>query len=377
MYNFAGYYGKGDVFLVTKLRLFLLAILLIPQGVMFGMIYGSLLATNKYLSQIQSMSLICAILLALIMPSLIIKWLVGKRLGTIRHFCLRIKERNYKERLSLPNESRDGDGEDEITVLMRDMNWMARQIEMREHELQQVVHDLSQSRGHIIKQNDILVTANVELLITQQRLHEQTLELENICREVQSLAMTDALTSIANRRCFFDTMERQFAAMVCHCRPISLLMLDIDWFKTINDTYGHQAGDQVLLELARMIQKSARKEDLAARIGGEEYALLLPDTSSQAAVMIARRIQEALANHVFILDGNKPVSITVSIGICTLSQLPCLDRENLYHYADQALYHSKHSGRNSISVYDPSTGAMNQVTCSATHDRSTANPLRC
>jgi len=327
--------------------------LLIPQGVVFEMAYGSLLATNKYFSQIQSLSLISAILLALIMPTLIVEWLVGKQLRTIRQFCLRVKERNYKERLSLPNESRDGDGEDEIIVLMRDMNWMARQIEIREHDLHE--------------QNSILITANTQLLTTQQRLHERTLELENICRHVQTLAMTDPLTSIANRRCFFDTMEQQFAAMVCNCRPISLLMLDIDRFKTINDTYGHQAGDKVLLELAVIMQKNARKGDLVARIGGEEYAILLPDTRSQEAAMIARRIQESLADHKFILDENKPVSVTVSIGICTLSQLPCLDREKLYNYADQALYHSKHMGRNSISIYDPNTGSMNKVTCNTSH----------
>lgn len=344
------------------------------------MTYGSLLATDKYLSQIQALSLSSAILLALLMPNLIVEWLVGKHLRTIRQFCLRVKERNYKERISLPNESRDGDGEDEIIVLMRDMNWMARQIEIREQELQQAVKDLSLSRGHIIEQNSVLVAANEELLITQQRLHERTVELENTCLQVQRLAMTDPLTSIANRRCFFDTMERQFAAMVCNCRPISLLMLDIDRFKTINDTYGHQAGDKVLLELAAMIQRSTRNGDLAARIGGEEYALLLPDTRSQEAVMIAGRIQKSLADHEFILGENKRVSVTVSVGICTLSQLPCLDREKLYNYADQALYHSKHIGRNSISVYDPITGSIDDVTrnskCSNTMVNCLSKPRR-
>ena len=331
--------------MVTKLRLFLSVILLIPQGIIFGMTNGSLLATNNYFSHIQALSLMSAILLALLMPSLMVEWLVGKKLRKMRHFCLRVKESNYKERLSLPNESTNG--EDEIIVLMRDMNWMARQIDMREQEL--------------YEQNSVLVSANAELLITQQRLHERTLELESTCIMVQTLAMTDSLTSIANRRCFFDTMERQFAAMVCNCRPISLLMLDIDRFKTINDTYGHQAGDRVLLELAEIIQSSTRSGDLPARIGGEEYAILLPDTHCQQAVMIAGLIQKSLAEHEFIVGDKKAVFITVSIGICTISQLACLDRDNLYNYADQALYHSKHIGRNSISVYDPSTKSMHKA----------------
>lgn len=192
--------------MVTKLRLLLLVLLLIPQGIVYGMTKGSLLATNNYFSQVQSLAVMSAILLALFMPNLIVEWLVGKKLCTMRQFCLSIKGQNYKERLPLPNEPRTVDGEDEIMILMRDMNWMARQIEMREHELH--------------KQNSILVVANSELLITQQRLHERTLELENICLQVQTLAMTDPLTSIANRRCFFDTMDQQFATMVCHCRPI-------------------------------------------------------------------------------------------------------------------------------------------------------------
>lgn len=140
-------------------------------------------------------------------------------------------------------------------------------------------------------------------------------------------------------------------------------MLDIDRFKLINDTYGHQAGDKVLLELAEIIQGSTRDGDLAARIGGEEYALLLPNTSSQQAVVVAQRIQKSLVDHEFILNDNKPIFITVSIGICTISQLACLDRENLYTYADQALYHSKHIGHNSISVYDPRSGTMHKATC--------------
>jgi diguanylate cyclase (GGDEF)-like protein len=318
----------GDILLVTKLRLFLLIILLIPQGVIFGMTYGSTLATDKLFSQTQALSLAIAILLALAAPGLTIECLVGKHLRNMRQFCSKVYQGNYQERLSLPNQPRDGDSEDEIIVLTRDMNWMARQIEIRENEL-----------------------------------HQRTAELENTCRQVQILAMTDPLTAIANRRCFFDTLEQQFSSILHNFRPISLLILDIDRFKTINDTYGHQAGDKVLLELAGIIEKSTRSDDLAARIGGEEYALLLPNTSSAEAVMIAYRIEKCLANHEFILDTNKPISVTVSMGICTLSQFPCLDKEKLYNYADQALYHSKHIGRNSISVYDPNTCSVGKVAC--------------
>ncbi|MBC8015808.1 MAG: GGDEF domain-containing protein [Sporomusaceae bacterium] len=244
---------------------------------------------------------------------------------------------------------------------MRDMNWMARQIEMRERDLRQAADDLWKSRNHMDEQNKMLLSVNAELLAVQEILKERTIQLESSCSRMEVMAMTDPLTEIANRRCFFETLERQFTERVCNRCPISLLIIDIDFFKTINDTYGHQAGDTVLLELARIIQDNAREEDLAARIGGEEYAILLPGTLLEQAVSVANRIQTGIGKHKFLL-GEDQVSVTASIGICTLSQaLCCFDREKIVNYADQALYHSKHNGRNSISVYDPDTHLITKV----------------
>jgi diguanylate cyclase (GGDEF)-like protein len=147
----------------------------------------------------------------------------------------------------------------------------------------------------------------------------------------------------------------------CQHRPISLLALDVDRFKSINDTYGHQAGDKVLQELAGIIQSNIRNSDLAARIGGEEYALLMPDADSPAAVVVARKIKRAVETHTFMLE-DKQVSVTISVGICTLAQPPCsVDVGKLYSFADQALYHSKNSGRNSISIYDPESSTIAKI----------------
>lgn len=324
---------------------------------------NSELAASRVLSQIEAVSLASALFLALVTPGLILEWLIGKPLGKLRQFCSHVKQGDYKQHFFLPNEARDGDGEDEIVVLMRDMNWMARQIEIRENDLQQAVNDLWASRRHIEEQNKFLVTINSELLATQEQLKKRTADLETACCHMHIMAMTDPLTAIANRRCFFTTLEQQYVAQVCHCQSISLLILDIDRFKSINDTYGHGAGDNVLLEIAGIIQKNCRASDLAARIGGEEYALLLPGITSGEAVAVAARIQHAVAEHDFKLDEKQFVPITVSIGICTLSEHPCIDKEKLYSYADQALYHSKHSGRNAISVFDPETRTMSRVNC--------------
>ena len=343
-----------EMLLVNKLRLIFIIMLLIPQGIMFGMAYDSSLKDNKSFSQIEAVSLASALMLAMIMPSVTVQWLVGKPLHRMRQLCYQVKQGNYRELLSLPNESRNE--EDDIIVLMRDMNWMARQIEMRERDLIQAADDLLQSHNHMDEQNKMLLSVNTELLAVQDVLKERTIQLENSCSLMQVMAMTDPLTAIANRRCFFETLER-----VCKRCPISLLIIDIDFFKTINDTYGHQAGDTVLFELARIIQNSAREGDLAARIGGEEYAILLPGTLPEQALSVANRIQTGIEKHKFVLGENQ-VSVTASIGICTLSQaLCCFDGKNIVNYADQALYYSKHNGRNSVSVYDPDTQSITKV----------------
>lgn len=311
--------------LVSKLRLALFVILMIPQGIMFWMASSTPLYGNKYFNETEAVSLASALILILGLPSLTVDWLVGKHLNRMRQLCSRVKQGNYKELLSLPNEARDG--EDDILILMRDMNWMARQIEFRERALRQAVEDLQESRSRM-----------------------------------QVMAMTDPLTAIANRRCFFDTLEQHFKELLCNRHPISLLVLDVDFFKKINDTYGHQAGDKILLELAGIIQENSRDGDLAARIGGEEYALLLPDTDLQGGVQIANRIHKHIADHDFVIHEKQQISVTVSIGICTLSQcLYCVDKEKLFNYADQALYYSKNIGRNSVSVYDPNTHLIYKV----------------
>lgn len=315
----------GGNFLVSKLRAAFFVLLMIPQGIIFWKASYSPLNGNRYFNEIEAVSLASALILILATPGLIVEWLAGKHLDSMRQLCSRVRQGNYSELLCLPNEPNDG--EDDIIILMRDMNWMARQIEFREKALRQAVDDLRESRGRM-----------------------------------QVMAMTDPLTAIANRRCFFDTLERHFEALLYNYHPISLLIFDVDLFKRINDTYGHQAGDQILLELAKIIKGNTRDRDLAARIGGEEYALLLPDTECQEAVRIARRIHRIIADQEFILAENQRISVTVSIGICTLSQVLCsLDKEKLYNYADQALYYSKHIGRNSVSVYDPDTQLINKV----------------
>lgn len=311
--------------MVSKLRFVFFIIVMIPQGIMFWMAANSPLQGNKYMDEMEAVSLASALFLVLAIPGLTANWLIGRYLNPMRQLCSMVKQGIYTELLAVPNEARDE--EDRIITLMRDMNWMARQIEFREMALRQAVNDLQESRSRM-----------------------------------QIMAMTDPLTAIANRRCFFEAMEDCCKGVVCKYHPVSLIIFDIDFFKKVNDTYGHQAGDKVLLEMARIIKGNSRENDLAARIGGEEYALLLPRTGSPEAAGIASRIHRIIAGYPFEVDNNRQIAVTASIGICTLSRLVCcFDTENLYHYADLALYYSKRIGRNSVSIYDPNTHVIHKI----------------
>lgn len=166
-------------------------------------------------------------------------------------------------------------------------------------------------------------------------------------KEAESLASTDMLTGLNNRRAFFDKADALFS----HCRrseePISVLMLDIDHFKKINDNYGHAVGDLALQNVGKLIQKNLRQSDLCCRFGGEEFVLLLPDTSRQAAVEIATQLQQLMRESPLGLFGSDAVSLTASFGVCDIGNT----LDELLNNADLAMYHAKHQGRNCIITY--------------------------
>jgi diguanylate cyclase len=186
------------------------------------------------------------------------------------------------------------------------------------------------------------------------RISQLTEELEVARRE----AMTDALTGLANRK-VFDTILRQASMDSFETgEPLSLLFLDVDHFKTFNDTYGHQVGDQVLKLLALMLNKNIRGQDTAARYGGEEFALILPQTALSGATQVATKICAQVAAKVVVQrhTGGKLGQITVSIGVATLAVGESL--RQFVARADQALYLAKKRGRNGVATErDLSQGA--------------------
>ncbi len=161
--------------------------------------------------------------------------------------------------------------------------------------------------------------------------------------EMAKLAITDGLTGLYNHRYFCSCIEEAVDRANRTNRPASMIMVDADRFKDINDQYGHQRGDQVLQQVAHLITQSVRETDLVARYGGEEFAVVLPDTGPREAMAVARRIHQAVGGHDF--DG---LRLTVSIGVATYPSPQITNKDDLISMADEFAYRAKESGRNRI-----------------------------
>ena len=177
------------------------------------------------------------------------------------------------------------------------------------------------------------------------RLFEKVTKEKEYLREI---ALKDQLTSLYNHNFFYSRLEEEFERAVRYETPLSLIMLDIDNFKQVNDTYGHRVGDVVLREIAAMVKRGVRKTDIVARYGGEEFAVILPHTLLKGAVDEAERLREIVESHAYAgLVSNK---ITVSIGVAAYPQKGAMNSGDLVNYADDALYKAKWSGKNCVRV---------------------------
>jgi diguanylate cyclase (GGDEF)-like protein len=166
--------------------------------------------------------------------------------------------------------------------------------------------------------------------------------------EVYQLATHDPLTDLYNRRHFAEQVDTEIARALRHGRPLCLCIIDVDLFKPVNDRYGHIAGDGVLRQMAAILRSQVRREDLAARIGGEEFAVLLPETSIEGAQEFAEQFRGAVAGALFH-PGGEAQHITVSVGVAEVRP-DRGDRSRLMRAADAALYRAKDEGRNRVCV---------------------------
>jgi diguanylate cyclase (GGDEF)-like protein len=187
-------------------------------------------------------------------------------------------------------------------------------------------------------------------------LQEDITERKNYQHALEHLATTDHLTNLLNRRVFLEASEKEMRRSHRYGQPLTLLMLDIDHFKRINDTCGHPAGDEVLRRIAATTASLLRDEDLVGRLGGEEFAIALVQTSLAAAVLVAERLRQTISQLVFDFEGSQ-FGVTVSVGVAEFgADADSLSR--LISVADQRLYAAKRAGRNCVvSTQADATGA--------------------
>jgi two-component system cell cycle response regulator len=164
--------------------------------------------------------------------------------------------------------------------------------------------------------------------------------------EIYRMTIVDGLTQIHNKRALFEALEKELMRARRYERDLSLLMFDIDFFKRINDQYGHLAGDHVLRELARIVSERIRREEVFARYGGEEFVILLPETPLPGAAALAESLRARVANHSFVFQGER-IPVTVSIGTALLGENDKVAAD-LIQRADEKLYEAKRGGRNRV-----------------------------
>jgi two-component system, cell cycle response regulator len=163
-------------------------------------------------------------------------------------------------------------------------------------------------------------------------------------------ALRDGLTKAFNKKYFTDRLESEFTFAIRHQSPLVLVMFDIDHFKKVNDTYGHQAGDLVLSELSTLLTAALRAEDVFARYGGEEFAVICRGTDLTQAQIVGDRMRKAVEGHRFTFEGTH-IPVTISVGIAGLPDDTVKDATDLVARADKALYQSKHGGRNRVTIH--------------------------
>lgn len=190
----------------------------------------------------------------------------------------------------------------------------------------------------------------------ERRLVRTAAQLREVSAELDRLARTDPLTGILNRRAFFDLLGVEFRRSRRYSRHLSVLMLDLDNFKRVNDQWGHPFGDYVLKATAHIIAANVRESDILGRYGGEEFALALPETARDQAIVVGEKLRQALEAFEFRSDGlpspdGPPLKMTISIGVASMPVEMDQDEFELIHRADRALYEAKRSGKNQVVCF--------------------------
>lgn len=319
----------NSIQITSILRISLLAAALTPLTV--TMIAARSLLYDKGFDSAMVLGVFTALFISWLLGAFVVNGLFVGAIKKLENFCIQVKQGKYNSFDDLPNQGWFNSEENEFISLMRNMNWMVHLIQKREEELKDSIAKL-------------------------QAIQDE-LSISNAC--LAEMAMTDPLTRLYNRRYFFDHLEQECAHMNRKPRSISLIMLDIDHFKLINDRYGHQTGDMVLTDLSRVVEKALRSGEILARIGGEEFAILITAEDIDKAVYAACRICREVRKHDFKNDEGQVLKVTCSAGLTVTNHAASpRSADKLCKQADIALYAAKEAGRDRIYFYDHQYGPV-------------------
>ena len=199
--------------------------------------------------------------------------------------------------------------------------------------------------------SNLLLSAREELVKNSVNFINDFFKQQLLLKNLQVMVNLDSMTQLVNYRHFFEILDKETYRAKRYDTPLSLLIADIDNFKNVNDNYGHPAGDLVIKSVANCLKSSLRESDVAARYGGEEFAVILPHTDQEAALAVAERLRQSIANNK-IDDENLDISVTASFGVTTLNGKNDFPAQILVEQADQALYQAKRQGRNRSCKYE-------------------------
>jgi diguanylate cyclase (GGDEF)-like protein len=268
----------------------------------------------------------------------------------------------FESALAISHTSNDRPGEFKCHQLLSEVYEKRREFETalnhykQFHELKETVFNEKTAKRldglNVIHQVETAKRdAEIQYLKTIE-LRREIEERKNAQETLEKLATMDSMTGLLNRREFFMQGEHEIQNAVQNKQPLAAILMDIDHFKQVNDTYGHAAGDQVLIQTARVARESLRQAEIIGRYGGDELVILLPGSSCVQGQQVAERLREKICSQV-ISTSKGDISITVSVGVaeCKETQIATLDL--LLELADQALYTAKRGGRNQVAVFNP------------------------
>jgi diguanylate cyclase (GGDEF)-like protein len=214
--------------------------------------------------------------------------------------------------------------------------------------------DLSKEYAKLLKQT-IKITRigdsnQRKLFLANEKIEEQKKKLSIAYQKMELLARTDPLTQLSNRRDFLEKFHQEVIRFERSGKPISVVLSDIDDFKTVNDRYGHDCGDFVLVNTAKILRSMIRKQDSVGRWGGEEFILLLPETPLSGGEIVAEGIRKRIVGETFSFEEHQ-LSITITFGVCVYNGV--MDVDTCIKRADEALYSGKHQGKNCVVLANP------------------------